>query len=99
MQRTVSRSSVVVAAKNQISTDLRGEAVILELESGAYYGLNDVGARIWDLIQQPKNVNDIRDAILEEYEVKPDRCERELLGILEDLASAGLLEIKDDTGS
>ena len=99
MGRTVSRSSVVVAAKKQISTDLGGEAVILELESGAYYGLNDVGTRIWDLIQQPKTVNDIRDAILEEYEVEPDRCERELLGILEDLACAGLLVVKDETGS
>ena len=99
MERTVSRSSVVVAAKKQISTDLGGEAVILELESGAYYGLKDVGARIWDLIQQPTTVNDIRHAILEEYEVEPDQCEHELLGILGDLASAGLLEVKDETGS
>ena len=86
--------SVVVASKGQISTDLGGEAVILGLESGQYYSLNDVGTRIWDLVQEPKTVLDVRDAILDEYEVEPERCEKELLDILKKMASAGLIEVK-----
>ena len=79
---TILLDSVVVASKEQISTDLGGEAVILGLESSQYYSLNDVGTRIWDLIQEPKTVLDIRDAILDEYEVEPERCETDLLDIL-----------------
>lgn len=86
--------SVVAASKQQISTDLGGEAVILGLKSSQYYSLNDVGTRIWDLIQEPKTVRDVRDAILEEYDVEPKRCEKELLGILKKMASAGLIEVK-----
>ena len=87
-------SSIVVATKDQASADLAGEAVILNLESGVYYGLDAVGARIWNLIQEPRTVNEIRDALLEEYEVEPDRCERDIVALLEQLADAGLIEIR-----
>lgn len=84
----------MVAAKNQVSCDLAGEAVILHLNSGTYYGLNAVGARIWSLVQAPMTVNDLRDALLQEYDVGPERCERELLTLLEELAAQGLIEVK-----
>ncbi len=49
------------------------------LLSGVYYGLNAVGASIWNLLQQPRTVSEIRDAILGEYEAEPQQCERDLL--------------------
>jgi hypothetical protein len=78
----VSLSSIVVVAKDQVSGDLAGEAVILSLKSGIYYGLDAAGAGIWNLIQDPIAVSAIRDALLNEYEVEPERCERGLLGLL-----------------
>lgn len=84
-------------AQEQLSCDLAGEAVILSLQKGAYYGLDAVGARIWDLIQQPRTVNEIRDAIVAQYEVEPDRCESDLLELLQKLAAQGLIEVKDET--
>ena len=53
----------VVAAKDQMSSELAGEAVILDMESGTYFGLNEVGARVWSLIQEPRAVRDIQDAL------------------------------------
>jgi len=97
LEHTISGGSIVVAAKDQVSTDLAGEAVILSLESGVYYSLDAVGARIWSLIEEPRTLNEIRDAILEEYEVEPDRCERDIVALLEQLADAGLIEIRDET--
>ncbi len=97
MQGTISGRSIVVVSKDQVSADLTGEAAILDLKSGVYYGLDAVGARIWDLLQEPKTVNDIRDAILEEYDVEPERCERDLLTLLQELAAAGLIEARDET--
>ena len=95
MTQTISTSSVVAATKEQVSADLGGEAVILLLKSGVYYGLNDLGTRIWDLVQEPRTVSDVRDVILKEYNVEPDLCERDLLTILLDLAAERLIDVKD----
>ena len=96
MAGITSLRSIVVTGKDQVSCDLGGEAAILNLSSGVYYGLDAVGARIWNLIQEPRNVSDIRDALLKEYDVDPDRCERDLLALLHDLAAGGLIEVRDD---
>ena len=83
-----------MAAKDQVSSDLGGEVAILDLKAGVYYGLDAVGARIWSLIQEPRTVNEIRDILLEEYEVEPERCERDLLVLLQRLADEGIIEVK-----
>jgi hypothetical protein len=91
--------SSVVAAKEQVSSDLAGEAVILALKSGVYYGLNEVGASIWNLIQEPKTVNEIRDAILEEYFVEPEQCDHDILALLQHLEAEGLIEVRNETAA
>src|SRR4051794_31950128 len=88
---------VVVAVKDQMSCDLAGEVVVLNLVSGLYYGLDSVGARIWGLIQEPTIVRDVRDALLREYEVEPGRCEEDLVTLLRDLTTAGLVEVRGET--
>ena len=93
MRSEVSLNSVVVASKNQISNDLGGEAAILDLEAGVYYGLDEVGARIWELIQEPRAANEVRDVLLAEYDVEPERCEHDLLALLQRLADEGLIEV------
>jgi len=86
-----------VAAKDQASSDLGGEVAILHLKAGTYYGLDVVGARIWSLVQEPRTVKEIRDVLVSEYEVEPDRCESDLIALLKRLADEGLIEVKDDT--
>lgn len=97
MTTRVSKHSIIVAAKEQVSCDLAGEAVILNLKDGVYYGLDPVGARIWNLIKEPKTMTEIRDAILNEYEVDPDRCELDVMALLLELAAKDLIEIRDGT--
>jgi len=92
---TLSGESTVVAAKEQVSCSLADEAVILDLKAGVYYGLNEVGARVWHLIQEPKNISEIRDAILQEFDVDPNLCERDLLVLLRELASKELIKVQD----
>ena len=92
-EHIISASSTVVATEAQVSADLAGEAVILSLQSGMYYGLDEIGAYIWTLIQEPRTVGEIRDAILDEYDVESDRCERDAVELLERLADAGLVEV------
>ncbi len=90
---SLSEHSVVVAVQGQVSADLAGEAVVLNLQSGVYYGLNEVGARIWELIQQPTSVVMLCETLLAEYEVEPERCQQDLLQICQDLIASGLAEV------
>jgi len=93
MPSTISATSRVMVAKEQVSCDLAGEAAILNLQTGVYYGLDPVGARIWNLIQQPRTVSDVVQVLLKEYEVDSERCERDVFGLLQELASEGLIEV------
>lgn len=92
----LSDSTKVVATDDQLATSVDGETVILQLESGTYYGFNDVASRIWELIQEPRTVADVRDEILAEYDVSPDRCARDVASTLTDMADAGLVELEID---
>ena len=93
MSRSVSAEVTIVATREQVHCDLAGEAAILSLKNGVYYGLDPVGTRIWNLIQYPRKVCEVRDAIVQEYEVEAERCERDLIELLNKLASEGLIEV------
>lgn len=88
-------NSTVCVVKDQVTCDLSGEAVILQLRDSMYYGLNPVGASIWKLIQTPRTVTEVRDAILQEYGVDAKRCECDLRVLLKDLHEHRLIEVVD----
>jgi len=92
----ISTNSRIVVSQDQVSCDLSGEAAILNLKAGVYYGLNTVGASIWKLIQEPRSVKEIQDAILEEYEVDPEQCGRDVLELLQELSNHELIKIIDE---
>lgn len=91
---TLTPDTVISSTQNQVSSELEGEAVILNLSSGVYYGLNEVGARVWELIQQPKRLSEVLDALLEEYDVQPEACSEDVKAIIRELASANLIDIQ-----
>jgi hypothetical protein len=92
----LSMKSIVRASREQVSSELAGEVIILNLNAGVYHGLDETGARIWQLIQTPTRVADVRDALLSEYDVEADRCGQDLLELLESLSNSGLLEVHPD---
>ncbi len=85
--------TVVVASQQQVSAEVDGEAVILGMERGEYYGLDPVGTRIWQLVQSPISVAQIQDALVAEYEVTADQCLADLQALLTQMRQEGLLEI------
>ena len=92
----LSGQSRVVASQDQVSCDLSVEAAIFNLKSGVYFGLNTVGASIWKLIQEPRTIKEIRDVLVDEYDVEPKRCEKDILELLQELSTQGLIEIVDE---
>ncbi|WP_036477737.1 PqqD family peptide modification chaperone [Myxosarcina sp. GI1] len=89
----------IIAAKGQIAAEMDGELLILNSNSGIYYGLNPIGQTVWNLIQQPKTFAEVRDAILTKYEVSSERCQSDLLSLLEQLQSKGLILISNEAST
>jgi hypothetical protein len=88
----VTLGSSVVVSPQVVSCDLAGEAAILNMQSGVYYGLNAIGSHIWRLMQVPQTVTELCRAIVEAYDVTPG-CERDMLELLQELADSGLIEV------
>jgi hypothetical protein len=91
----IALGTTVVVSPNQVSTQLGHEAVILGADAGEYFGLNEVGARIWELVQHPVQVSEICTAVCAEYEVQPADCERDVIELLSELRERGLLDVHD----
>jgi len=85
--------SVIQLSKDQVSCDLAGEAAILNLKAGMYYGVDPVGARIWSLAQKPVLVKEIRDTLLKEYDVEREQCEKDLFSLLDRFRQEGLIGV------
>jgi hypothetical protein len=90
----LSFNSIVVASPEQVSCPLGDESAILNLKNSVYYGMNPVGTHVWNLLKQPRKIADLRDAIVEEYDVDTDRCGRDMLELLEKLRGEGLIEVR-----
>lgn len=67
------------------------ETVILDLASGTYFGLDPVGARIWQLMGEGKTLSEICDTMLDEYEVTRDALERDVIELAQELSAQGLI--------
>jgi hypothetical protein len=89
----ISLSSSIQASTAALGSELAGELVLLDPRSGIYYGLNQVGARVWNLIQEPTTVARVRDALMDEFDVDPLRCETDVIGIVEQLATHRLATV------
>lgn len=83
----------VVRSSDQVSGDLDGKVVLLSIENGEYYNMNEVGSRIWALIEQPMTVAALVDRLLGEFEVERATCEAEVAVFLEQLRKDGLLKV------
>ena len=67
------------------------ETVILDLASGTYFGLDPIGARIWQLIGEGKSLGEVCEALLAEYEVSREQLQGDLERLLQELGSKGLI--------
>ena len=106
----LNKATLLVASSNQVSADVPSDlsavesasspssnVVILHLQDGIYYELNETGSRVWELVQQPCRLGTIFDSLLCEYDVDSERCWDDLVALAQDMLARGLLEIKEET--
>lgn len=90
-------ATTVAASPQRMATVVGERVVILDVRAGVYYGLDTVGAYVWSLLQQPLTVEELRDRLLEEFDVEPAVCTAELLALLDQLAAKGLIQVLPPT--
>jgi hypothetical protein len=90
----ITPNDTISRGPGQSSVNLDGEVVILDLERGAYFGLDEVGARFWELIETPKRFEELCDILLDEYEVERATLERDLQALVQDLSKRGLVGVE-----
>ena len=73
--------------------ELHGEAVLLNLKSGVYFGLDAVGTRVWQLFEKHELLADIAEAIVAEFDVPEERCSTDLLALIADMEREGLVVV------
>ena len=90
----INESTTVVVSDSQTSTEVGGERVILDLDRGVYYGLNEVGARIWAMMESPVTVDEIVTALLDEFEdVSRAECRDDVVNLLEEMEEQKLIRV------
>ena len=85
--------TVYKRAVDLMEAELGDELVALDADAGRCFGFNDVATSVWRQLKQPKNLDQLRCALVDEYDVDPDQCTGDLEELLEDLCAKGLVTV------
>ena len=86
-------ATMVKQCTEQVSCNLNGEIAILNLKSTLYFGLDEVGACIWEAMGEPRKVSDLCKRVLELFDVVEQQCQADVIEFVGRLNEAGLVEI------
>lgn len=89
-------ASKITVPADVLFRDLQGESVILDLQSGKYYGLDEVGTRLWHLLARYGQLGPVYQSLLEEYDVAADQLQADILQLVDTLAGYELLQVNDE---
>ena len=85
----------ITISEEALSQEVNGETVILDLKSESYFGLDEVGTRIWQLLQEHGDVRKTFDVMLDEFDVEEDQLENDMSALLDEMLEKGLLHIEE----
>jgi hypothetical protein len=80
-----------------VEAEVDGEIVALHVDNGTCYGFNGTASAVWRMLDRPRRLGEICEGLIGDYEVEPDQCEREVMELLRDLESDGLVEIQGES--
>ena len=87
-------SSNISISSEVLAQEVDNETVLLDLQSESYFGLDEVGTRIWQLLQEHKQLQKIFDIMLEEYDVNAKQLKNDLSDLIEKLLHESLITVK-----
>lgn len=92
-EQVINENISVAQALDIVAAEMDGETLMMSIQNGMYYGLDEVGSRIWELISEPRRVSHLIDRLMEEYEVGRVPCQADTLDLLNQLYKEGLIRI------
>ena len=75
-----------------MTADMNGSAVMMDIMTGKYYNLGQVGGRIWELLEEPCSLTELVRKLTAEYDVSAEQCRADIAPFLDTLLERGLLE-------
>ena len=91
----MSDAAVVVVAADVLGSELGSEVVMLNLRDATYYGLDEVGAEVWRLIQRPITIGRVIASLVDAYDVDAQQCRTDVINLVAVLRERGLVEVRD----
>jgi len=89
----LSRQARIIPSDRVLYKDVGGEAVLLDLETETYFGLNGVGARLWHLLAASRSLGEVQDALMDEFDVAPEVLTKDVLDLVEELLERRLVRL------
>ena len=83
----------ITFADTVFAQEVDGEMVLLDMNSENYFGLDEVGTAIWQVMQEKEVLQEVYNTLLEQYDVKAEVLEKDLLDFVEKLQDSGLVEV------
>ena len=93
MESSPALGSRISVNEDVLHQDLQGEAVLLNLKTGVYFGLDPIGTRVWQLFETHTVLSEIRDVIVAEYDVPAERCAQDLVALIGDMQKNELVTL------
>ncbi len=93
---TLNLDSIVSRSQDLLSADMGGEVVMLDLQQSAYFGMDKVGSRIWEMLDQPIRISDLCATLQTQFSVAAEECQPDVLEFLNGLYESKLLNVHLD---
>jgi hypothetical protein len=94
MREKIALQHIVKRNPEIVTSNIDGEIVMMSIDNGEYYGLDEIASRIWELIEKPISVNSLIEALMDEFEVNKPDCANDTLEFLSEMANKGLIIVE-----
>jgi hypothetical protein len=91
--QTISRESIVVRADNLLVSTVNDELVMVSLDRGYYYGLDNAGVEIWNQLAAPLSVSELCNRLTSRFDVAVETCEDDVLRFLHELVDEQIVKV------
>ena len=84
----------LVRSEDLVEADIDNDKVMMDIESGLYFGLDAIAARIWALLEQPLSVSELVNILTQEFDVDAEQCRKDLEPFLAKLQENNLISFE-----
>ncbi len=92
-KKEVGPDTMLQRKPGMLFNEIDGEVVMLSIENSEYYGMDKVGSRIWQLLENPMRFNELVSCLMEEYDVTEEQCHQETLDFIKKMTEKKMLDL------